>query len=38
MFQKLPVNGFKWIEDLSKINQDFIKNMMKMEILDSFLM
>ena len=26
MSQKLPVNGFKWIEDVSKIDEDFIKN------------
>ena len=26
MFQKLPVNNFKWIEDKSKINEDFVKN------------
>ena len=26
MSQKLPVNGFKWIEDTSKINEKFIKN------------
>ena len=24
--QKLPVNGFKWIEDTSKISEEFIKN------------
>ena len=24
--QKLPVNGFKWIEDTSKTNEEFIKN------------
>ena len=24
--QKLPVNGFKWVEDLSWFNEDFIKN------------
>ena len=24
--QKLPVNDFKWIEDASKINEEFIKN------------
>ena len=23
---KLPVNDFKWIEDTSKINEEFIKN------------
>ena len=26
MSQKLPVNNFKWIEDISKINEKFIKN------------
>ena len=26
MSQKLSVNGFKWIEDTSKINEEFIKN------------
>ena len=26
MSQELPVNNFKWIEDTSKINEDFIKN------------
>ena len=25
MFQKLPKNGFKWMEILSKFNEDFIK-------------
>ena len=24
--QKLPVNGFKWVNDISKINEEFIKN------------
>ena len=24
--QKLPVNGFKWVEELSQFNEDFIKN------------
>ena len=24
MSQKLPVNGFKWVKNLSKFNQDFI--------------
>ena len=30
--QKLPVNEFKWVEDLSEFNEDFraiIKNVMK---------
>ena len=26
MLQKLPVNNFEWIEDISQINEDFIKN------------
>ena len=26
MSQKLPVNGFKWINDVTKIDQEFIKN------------
>ena len=26
MPQKLPVNSFKWIEDTSQFNEDFIKN------------
>ena len=26
MRQKLPVNGFKWIEDTSEINEQFVKN------------
>ena len=25
MSQKLPVNGFKWVEDLSQFKEDFIK-------------
>ena len=24
--QKLPVNNFKWVEDVSRINEEFIKN------------
>ena len=24
MPQKLPVNGFKWVKNLSKLNEDFI--------------
>ena len=24
--QKLPVNGFKWINDVTEINEEFIKN------------
>ena len=26
MSQKLPENGFKWENDLSRLNEDFIKN------------
>ena len=26
MSEKLPVNGFKWENDLSRFNEDFIKN------------
>ena len=37
MSQKLPVNGFKWVKNLSKFNEDFIKNMMKIAIRDIFL-
>ena len=25
MSQKLPVNGFKWVKNVSKIDEDFIK-------------
>ena len=26
MSKKLPVNGFKWLENISEINEEFIKN------------
>ena len=26
MSQRLPVNGFKWVKNVSKIDEDFIKN------------
>ena len=26
MSQKLPIDGFKWVKGVSKINEDFIKN------------
>ena len=26
MSQKLPVNNFEWIEDISQFNEDFIKS------------
>ena len=32
MSQKLPVKGFKWVEDLSQFNEDFIKNVVKIVI------
>ena len=25
--QKLPINGFKWVEDLSEFNESFIKKL-----------
>ena len=39
MSQKLPLKGFKWVKQkkLSKFNEDFIKNMMKIVIGDTFL-
>ena len=37
MFQKLPVNGFKWKKNVSKFDEEFIKNMMKIVIQDIFL-
>ena len=35
--QTLPVNGFKWVRNLSKFNKSFTKNMMKTVIRDIFL-
>ena len=26
MLQKLPLNNFEWIEDMSQFNEDFTKN------------
>ena len=37
MSQKLPVNGFEWVEDLSEFKEDFIKNLMTTVIRDIFL-
>ena len=37
MSQKLPVNGFKWVKNVSKFNEDFVKTMMKMVVRDIFL-
>ena len=36
MSQKLPVNGFKWINDVSDIDEEFIKITMKIVIKDIF--
>ena len=35
MSQKLPVDGFKWVKNVSKIDEDFI--MMKIVIKDIYL-
>ena len=32
MSQKLPVDDFRWVKKLSKFNEDFIKNYMKIVI------
>ena len=37
MSQKLPVNGFKWVGDLSQFNESFLKITMKKVIQDIFL-
>ena len=37
MSQKLPVNGFKWVKDLSKFDELFIKNYGQNSIKDIFL-
>ena len=37
MSQKLPVNGFKWVNDVSRFNEDFVKITMKIVIQDIFL-
>ena len=39
MCKKLPVGNFKWLdnEDISKFNDELIKNMMKIVIWDIFL-
>ena len=36
MSQKLPVNKFEWIEDTSRFNNDFIKNIQKKLMKDIF--
>ena len=35
--KKLPVDGFKWVEDLSKFNESFMKNYDEKVIRDIFL-
>ena len=37
MSQKLPVNGFKWVKDLSKFDELFIKNYDQNSIKEYFL-
>ena len=37
MSQKLPLNVFKWVKNVSKFNEDFVKTMMKMVVRDIFL-
>ena len=37
MSQKLPVNGFEWVEDLSQFKEDFIKKFDAIVIWDTFL-
>ena len=32
MEQNLPVGGFEWVRDVSRIDEDFIKTMMKIVI------
>ena len=29
MYEKLPVRGFKWVRNVSRIDEDFIKNYYK---------
>ena len=35
--QKLPLNGFKWVNNVSEINEEFIKNYDEITIKDIFL-
>ena len=37
MSKKLPINGFKWENDLSRFNETFIKIIMKIVMWDIFL-
>ena len=37
MSEPLPVDGFDWVEDLSKIDEDFRKTMIKIVVKDIYL-
>ena len=37
MSQKLPVNGFKWVKNVSQKDEDFIKNYVEDRDIDYFL-
>ena len=37
MSQKLPKNNFKWVEDTSRINEEFIRNYNETSNKDIFL-
>ena len=37
MSQKLPIDGFRWVEDLAKFNESFIKNFNENSVKDIFL-
>ena len=37
MSQKRPVNGFKWVKNLSKFNESFIKVIMKIVMENTFM-
>ena len=37
MSQKLPVNNFKWVNDVTEINEEFIKNYNEFSKKDIFL-
>ena len=37
LLQKLPVGGFKWVEDKIQFNEDFIKNYNKVSDKEYFL-
>ena len=37
MLQKLPVNGFKWDEEIPQFNKDFTENYKKIVMEDIFL-